>query len=179
MVFVSIWYISNLLQMFVILFYRLKEFFQTPNFQPFKLKANDVFQYGSDDESCHSDHGMIASLPHTEERPKNSTFTPQPLSPDISPSSSQLEQSVCPPESDESIAPRSPQRPPLPAVLTKKCPSSIQEKVTSCIGTDQQLINYVKVFQQISTDSLVSRMSPLIPILEKIKDGKVSKLNIS
>lgn len=157
----------------------MKEFFQSPNSQPFELKENDVFQYGSSDESCHSDHGMISSLPDAEERTNNFTFTPQPHLSHLSSSCSKLEQSVDSSKSNELISPRSSQKSPLPAVNRKKSSSPEQKKLKSCICTDQQLTIYVEAFQQISTESLVSRISALIPTLEKIKIGGVSKINAS
>ena len=39
---------------------------------------------------------------------------------------------------------------------------------------DEPFENYVSVFQNISNENLVSRVSEFIPVLEEIKIGKVS-----
>ena len=44
---------------------------------------------------------------------------------------------------------------------------------------DEQLTNYVVEFQRISTESLVSRISAFIPLLETIKIEEVNKNYVS
>ncbi len=49
----------------------------------------------------------------------------------------------------------------------------------SNVSREEQLKNYVVEFQRISRESLVSRISAFIPLLEKIKVGKVSLKYVS
>ncbi len=143
----------------------MKEFFRNPNSQPVELKENDIFQYGSSDEDCHNNHGISSSSPHTEERLENSVTSRHNVQV-ISPYGSHLEESQCLSESDGLS-----QKSPLPELHN---PSSKHYKLMSNVSREEQLKNYVVEFQRISTESLVSRISAFIPLLEKIKVGKVS-----
>ncbi len=101
----------------------------------------------------------------------NSELTPHQDLPVISPCSLQSEELVCLLASDGSNSSRSSQ---ISLVLILLSPPSRQEKLMSGLNKDEQLNNYVVEFQRMSIESLFSRISAYIPLLEKKKIGEVS-----
>ncbi len=89
----------------------------------------------------------------------------------ISPYGSHLKELQCLSESDALS-----QKSPHPELHNT---SSKHYKLMSNVSREEQLKNYVVEFQRISRESLVSRISAFIPLLEKIKVGKVSLKYVS
>ncbi len=152
---------------------RLKKFFRRPDSQPVELIENDVFQYGSSDESD------CSSLATSKKRcVQNSKLMPLHDLPATFPSSSQMEESACPLESDLSVSSVSSEISPLPALHSKTCLSVIKpnsELKAWSAGKDQKFKDCVVTFQAISTERLILQISMFIPTLEKIKNGEVSR----
>ncbi len=149
---------------------RLKKFFRRPDSQPVELIENDVFQYGSSDES---DCSSLATS--KKRRVENSKLMPLHDLPATFPSSSQMEESAYPLESVSSV---SSEISPLPALHSKTCLSVIKpnsELKAWSAGKDQKFKDCVVTFQAISTERLILQILMFIPTLEKIKNGEVSR----
>ena len=119
----NIKYVCSLL----ILFYRLKEFFKRPNFEPIELQESDVFQYCNSDEYGNDDVCIRSSCsfqPPTKKRCIwNSKLSPLQDSIVMSASSSLPEVSLCSSESDVSISPLSLPMAPFFALYCNKYPT--------------------------------------------------------